>query len=89
MNDFKKRLGENVHKLPEYEFRALRYAETYGIINYQVEGNKMIYSELHAIAVGDYHNYIYTVDLDTFETEVQKPKEHNINKEESRDGIER
>ena len=74
MNNFKEMLGENVHNLPDYEFRALRYAETYGIITYQVHGNKMVWSELHQVAIGEYFNYIYELDLDTFETKVQKPE---------------
>lgn len=35
----------------------------------------MIWSELHQIAQNEYFNYIYELDLDTFETKVQKPED--------------
>ena len=54
-------LGDNVHNLPEYEFRALRYAETYGIIDYTVDGNKMTYVE----KLPNEGNFKHIVDLDT------------------------
>lgn len=31
--------------MKDYDYKALRYAEIYGIIEYRVEGNKMIYTE--------------------------------------------
>lgn len=54
-------LGDNVHNLPEYEFRALRYAETYSIIDYTVDGNKMTYVE----KLPNEGNFKHIVDLDT------------------------
>lgn len=64
-------LGDNVHNLSDYEFKALRYAEKYGIVDYKVENNKMIYYETH------YDNgfnekpikYQYIVNLDTMKEE--------------------
>lgn len=38
-------IGENVWGLPHYEFLALRYAEHYGITDYKIEKNIMIYTE--------------------------------------------
>ena len=64
-------LGDNVHNLPEYEFKALRYAEKYGIVDYKVEDNKMIYYETH---YDDGFNnkpikYKYIINLDTMKSE--------------------
>lgn len=55
-------LGENVWHLPKYEFRALRYAEHYGITEYKTENNIMIYEE-------NYPNegkFVHKINLDTF-----------------------
>ena len=64
-------LGDNVHDLPEYEFKALRYAEKYGIVDYKVEENKMIYYETHYD--NGFNNepikYKYVVNLDTMKSE--------------------
>lgn len=74
MNDFKKRLGNNAHELPDYEFRALRYAETYGIITYQVKGNKMRWKETHKLDVfGHTKVYRYELDLDSYESKCLNP----------------
>lgn len=64
-------LGDNVHNLPYYEFRALRYAEKYGIIDYKIEDNKMIFYEFHKDSVYDKKptKYKYVVNLDTMEGE--------------------
>ena len=42
---WKEKMGNNVHNFPEYEFRALRYAEIYGIVDYEVKDNIMTYIE--------------------------------------------
>lgn len=57
----------------EKELRALRYAERYGILNYKVKGNRMIY-------YANYPEYLseprytmkVTVRLDTMKEERQK-----------------
>ncbi len=64
-------LGDNVHNLPDYEFKALRFAEKYGIADYKVDGNTMIYYETHND--NGFNNkpikYEYKVNLDTMESE--------------------
>lgn len=44
-DEWKEKMGNNVHNFPEYEFRALRYAEIYGIEDYEIKDNIMIYIE--------------------------------------------
>ena len=36
-DEWKEKMGNNVHNFSEYEFRALRYAEIYGIVDYEVK----------------------------------------------------
>ena len=47
--------------LNDYELAALRYAETYGIIEYHVKGNKMIYYTSWPM---EHETYKAVVDLD-------------------------
>lgn len=64
-SDFKEKLGVNIHQLPEYEFRALRYAEHYGIIEYETNGNTMRYTESYQDE-GRWKTNIFEVNLDNF-----------------------
>lgn len=58
-------LGENVCGLPEYEFKALRYVEHYGIIDYQVNGNIMEYKEKYK----NEGEFTHKVNLDNLKEE--------------------
>lgn len=60
---WKKELGNNVHNLPEYEFRALRLAEINGIVNYEVNDNIMTFIE----KLPTEGTFKHTVDLSTME----------------------
>lgn len=53
-------LGENVWGLEKYEFRALRYAEKYGIIDYEVVGDRMKYTETYK----NEGTFTHIIDLD-------------------------
>lgn len=66
---WKEKLGDNVNNLPEYEFRALRFAEIYGIVDYDVKDNKMVYKETDG---GE--TFTHTVDLDTMKETVNENK---------------
>lgn len=48
-----------------YETLALLYAEKYGIISYEVEGNIMSYKEEFPKGNGKYEAYSVKVDLDS------------------------
>ena len=50
--------------MSEYELRALRYAEKYGIIEYHVKGNEMIY---YTTWIMEHATYRAVVNLDTMD----------------------
>lgn len=52
-------------KQVNYEQQALLYAEKYGIIDYQVHGNTMIYYEMVNDGADEYSVYKAEVNLDT------------------------
>jgi len=55
-------MGLDFPELSKYEDSALRYAEKNGIVEYEVEGNKMIHVERYPNE-GDFR---VVVDLDTW-----------------------
>lgn len=57
--------------VPDYDHLALLYAEKYGIIEYNVEGNKMTYLE----KLPTEGTFIHTVNLDTNKEDVKKQEE--------------
>lgn len=59
-------IGENVWGLPHYEFLALRYAEHYGITEYKVKNNIMIYAEKYK----NEGEFIHKINLDKFKKNV-------------------
>ena len=53
-----------------YEYQARFWAETYGIINYKVKGNKMIYNKSYrAYLSNPAYTVQHTVNLDTMKEE--------------------
>lgn len=62
-DEWKEKMGNNVHNFPEYEFRALRYAEIYGIVDYEVKDNIMTYTEEFPYE----GTFEHKIDLDTME----------------------
>lgn len=85
LNDiWKQRLGDNIQGLPEYEFRALGFAETYGVLDYVIKDNMMLY-------IRKYPNegiFKHFVNLDTMQ-EIVKPVKNNRYIKQSKDEIER
>ena len=61
----------NVSRKPKiyYEERALRWAEQYGIIEYKVQGNKMIYVQTYGGGYEKPYTMKSTINLDTMTTE--------------------
>lgn len=61
----------NVSRKPKiyYEERALRWAEQYGIIEYKVQGNKMIYVQTYGGGCEKPYTVKSTINLDTMTTE--------------------
>lgn len=57
-----------------YEQKALLYAERYGIIEYEVEENKMTYSEKFYEGNAKYVTYNAELDLDTMREKRSKKK---------------
>lgn len=55
-----------------YEDKACRYAERYGIVDYTVTGNRMLYTETFPMEGSVYD---VTVNLDT-ETEARRERRH-------------
>lgn len=62
-----------------HEKRAMLFCETYGITEYKVKGNQLIYYRNSAIAQGIYKTYKHTVNLDTMQENVVELK--RLNKE--------
>ena len=58
-----------VHGYPKYEASALVYAEHYGIIEFHVKGNQMIFYPTYPM---EHRTYKATVNLDTFK-ETREP----------------
>ncbi len=42
----KQSIRKEIKTMADYENKALQFAETYGIIDYKVKGNKMIFYEI-------------------------------------------
>ena len=64
-------------KTVAHEKRAILFCETYGIIEYQIKGNELIYYRNSAIAQGVYKTYKHVVNLDTMEESVKELKRLN------------
>jgi len=61
-----------------YKDIALRYAEQYGIVDYQVKGNLMTYLKSYPAAGYEPHRtYKHTVNLDTGKSTVVQLKRFN------------
>ena len=60
-----------------HEKNALLFCEKYGIIEYTVNGNQLIYYRNNAIAQGIYKTYKHTVNLDTMDETVTELKRIN------------
>lgn len=57
-----------------YEQKALLFAETHGIIEYETKGNKMFYSERFYEGQAKYAVYNAELDLDTMNEKRTKGK---------------
>ena len=57
-----------------HERNATLFCEKYGIIDYKVKGNQLIYYRNNAIAIGVYRTYKHMVDLDTMKETVTELK---------------
>lgn len=64
-------------KTVSHEKRAILFCETYGIIEYQIKGDQLIYYRNNAIAQGVYRTYKHTVNLDTMKETVTELKKLN------------
>ena len=55
------------------ELAIFQYVERYGIVDYKVEGNKIIYYQTHAVdCFGRVKKYKYVHNIRTGETEVKE-----------------
>ena len=61
----------NVSRKPRvyYEERAIQWAERYGIVEYRVQGNKMIYVQTYGGGYEKPYTMKSTINLDTMTTE--------------------
>ena len=57
-----------------HEKNAILFCEKYGIVDYKVNGNKLIYYCNNAIAIGVYRTYKHIVNLDTMKESVEELK---------------
>ena len=60
-----------------HEKNALTFCEKYGIIDYKVKSNQLIYYRNCAIAQGIYRTYKHIVNLDTMQESVKELKRIN------------
>ena len=60
-----------------HEKNATLFCEKYGIIDYKVKDNHLIYYRNCAVAQGIYRTYKHTVDLDTMKENVKELKRLN------------
>lgn len=80
-------LKDNPHGYSVYEFRALRYAEKYGIIDYKVENDKMIYIE-KLPNEGDFEHIIDLNNMKEIEVnQLNESKKYNIYATYGGDGV--
>ena len=63
-------------KVNEYDQRALRYAERYGIVTYRIRGNEMTYTETFNV---EGCTYDVSVNLDTMREKRTKRKKKRKN----------
>lgn len=70
------------------EQKAISFCEKYGIIDYKIQGNLLIYYRNNAVAQGIYRTYKHTVNLDTMQESVKELKKLNkkgfINRQEGK-----
>ena len=64
-------------KTVSHEKRAILFCETYGIIEYQIKENELIYYRNCAVAQGVYRTYKHTVNLDTMQETIKELKKLN------------
>lgn len=57
--------------------KAINFCEKYGIVEYQIKGDHLIYYRNCAVAQGVYRTYKHTVNLDTMQESVQELKKLN------------
>lgn len=59
------------------EQKAISFCEKYGIIDYKVQDNTLVYYRNSAVAQGVYRTYKHTVNLETMKENVQELKRLN------------
>ena len=64
-------------KTASHKTRAILFCETYGIIEYQIKENELIYYRNCAVAQGVYRTYKHTVNLDTMQETIKELKKLN------------
>lgn len=57
--------------------KAISFCEKYGIIDYKVQGNTLVYYRNDAVAQGVYRTYKHTVNLNTMGETVMELKKLN------------